>query len=165
MSNLSHFIFSQNIFIIKSWIYIEFLSPLSSLLSLHKISLFSVQVISTSNCCNNDNNDGESNWNDDNERISLFFKMNYLWITRINNNCCCLLSVWVNIFRLIFNCHCNCFSLSALTYDDIDISIKITGLRNVFLNIIWHIYCNWFVGATGIFTCYSSCRKIKNRSA
>jgi len=165
MSNLSHFIFSQNIFIIKSWINIEFLGPLSSLLSLHKISLFSIQVISTSNSSNNDNNDEESNWDDDNERIFLFFKMNYFWVTRVNDNCCCLLSVLVNIFRLIFNSHCDCFGLSTLTDDDIDICIEISGFRNIFLNIIWHIYCNWFVGATGIFTCYSSCRKIKNRSA
>jgi len=100
ISKLSQFFFTQGILIIGSRVDLEILSSLSSILGLHKISLFFVHAISASNSSNKDNNNGESNWNDDNIWVFLFFKSNYFWTSRVNYYCSCLLSVCINIFSL-----------------------------------------------------------------
>jgi len=97
---LSHFFFTQDILIIRSRVDLEIFSSLRSVLGLQKISLFFVHAISASNSSNKDNNNGKSNWNDDDIRVFLLFESDYFWTSRINYDSSCLLSVCINIFSL-----------------------------------------------------------------
>jgi len=97
---LSHFFFTQNILIIGRRIDLEILCSLGSVLGLQKFSLFFVYAISASNSSNKDNNNGKSNWNDDDIWVFLLFESDYLWTSRVNYDSSCLLSVCVNIFSL-----------------------------------------------------------------
>jgi len=76
---LSQFFFTQDILIIGSRVDLEILSSLSSVLGLQKISLLFVHAISASNSSNKDNNNGESNWNDDDIWVFLLFESDYFW--------------------------------------------------------------------------------------